>query len=187
MLANIVAGARFDSQIPAKVAWARQLVYGRYADDLVLLSNLPITLDIRQQVDSIIESAGFTIHPDKRVYEESKPTYAIWGTSLLSERRDVLERGGYESHTFRIRPLVAEKMTQEIFSLMDQVKTQDFQDRTTFHENAEVMRIFGLFSHAFNVSRFGGEWQESKNIHEFRRYALPRTMWFAWEVFKRNF
>ncbi len=183
----MVANDRFDHKIPSQLGWKEQRVYGRYADDIVLLSNVPISQEIRERVDSIVQDAGFQVHEDKREYREGESTYPIWGTSLLAERRDVLDRGGYKSHTFRIRPLVADRMAQGIFSLMDRIKSEDIADTKAFHENAEVKRMLGLFSHAFNVSRFGGEWQESKNIHEYRRYALPRPMLFAWEMCRKNF
>jgi len=94
-LANFVAQNTIDIQINALLERhqpsyttrpdAVTMSYGRYADDLVIISNKSIPKGLCTQIDAIVEQY-FRIADEKRLYEENKKYYNIWGASLLAER-----------------------------------------------------------------------------------------------------
>lgn len=62
------------------------LSFGRYADDIVVLSSEPMLEEFRSEIDAIV-SKHFVIAEEKRLYQEGKNRYQIWGASLQADRQ----------------------------------------------------------------------------------------------------
>lgn len=175
------------------------LSYGRYADDIVVLSGAPIPEKLRDEIDAIVRK-HFEIADDKRLYEEGKKRYNIWWASLLADRQferivftphkkmkgdtswaTFRESIGYSDFWFKLPKNIERRVSAVTLDCINQMKTPEGM-RQIMDGNSELAHTFrqvvGYFSHAYNISRPGGVIHKGSDG---KYYWLPKQLLFVWE------
>ncbi|EKD29761.1 MAG: hypothetical protein ACD_78C00283G0002, partial [uncultured bacterium (gcode 4)] len=168
--------------------------YGRYADDLVIISNKPIPKGLRTQIDAIVEQY-FRIADEKRLYEENKKYYNIWGASLLAERiytriwepnlllRRTSEWQSMTDFRFKLPKDRENRIAVIVLQASERIGQLNPWSRDDMVEADSLLRhALGHLSYAYDVSRSGwvwGKWPSSDG------YFLPQRLCHAWEKLRK--
>jgi len=172
VLANMV-GRRFDFQIQRMLPETQ--VYGRYADDIVIMG--VESLDSKQQgiIKSILKSFGFEISVRKTKNEKDKQRYNIWGVDVFPKKVN-----GTETITFKLPKKLEEEWAKDIFEF---INAEDLPQTTAeLLQDERYMQIMGKLAHAFAVSRHGLSVKIASDA-----LLLPPKLANAWTHLLRKF
>jgi len=172
VLANMV-GTSFDHQI-VKAIPANQ-VYGRYADDIVVMGLERLEPKMQYIIKAILASFGFKINRAKTTDESNKLKYKIWGVEVLPKKTT----GNKDSIVFKLPAALEQEWKTEILKY---INSDDLPNTTAdLLADSRYLVIMGQLSHAFTVTKFGNPAKVHKD------FALPPKLAFAWKHLCKKF
>ena len=171
-LANMV-GANFDRKIMKRMPDSQ--VYGRYADDIVVIGAEQISDETREMIQAVLNKAGFRISFPKTLNEEGRYKYKIWGVDVFpgDENQGVGMR-------FKLPAQVEREWSEYIFKAME--KYGPSLPESVDEESGKTVLdiIIGRLSHASIVTWYGGCKRDEI-------YCLPPRLAHAWNIFLREY
>lgn len=184
VLANIVAN-RIDGRIrhvlEDKMWLANKAVYGRYADDLVLMSGTSLSNAQRKTIRQIVSDFWFTIAHEKTLYEEGKASYKVWGVEVVNGK----DEKDNPHLTFKISPERDREYAATILEISDQIQTGKLADPRKLE--TALNRVTGILGFSYHISVLGdGERIIPKIQAGKKAYFLSDRCEHAWRVFLMN-
>lgn len=170
-LSNMV-GKAFDKRIMEEID-QDHFVYGRYADDIVVLGLDEMSKEEQELVLNILRQCGFNPKTSKTKYRRQQDHYQIWQTHVFPENDQ-----GRKLH-FRLPKKTAEAYARELLQLTQTAGLPEKADE--FMNHPDVLQVMGYLSHAYNVTSHG---MGASDKHP---YYLPDCVVFAWEKFLDRF
>ncbi len=171
-LANMV-GTAFDHQI-IKVLPQGQ-VYGRYADDIVIMGLERLEPKLQTLIKSIMASFGFQTSHKKTTDESKKDMYKVWGVEVLPKKTTKNK----ETIIFKLPAALEDGWKKEIF---EYINSDGLPTTTTdLMTDKRYMSIMGKLSHAYTVAKFGDPSRVYKD------FLLPPKLAFAWRHLCKKF
>ncbi|MDP2103763.1 MAG: reverse transcriptase domain-containing protein [Candidatus Gracilibacteria bacterium] len=168
--------------------------YGRYADDIVVISSHPISEALRDGIDLIVKGY-FQIADEKRFYEENKKYYTVWGASLLAERiymrtrepslllRRTAEKQSMTDFRFKLPKYRENRIAVIVLQASERIGQLNPWSRDDMVEADSLLRhALGHLSYVYDVSRSGGVWGKGPSGD---CYFLPQRLCHAWEKLRK--
>ena len=184
VLANIVTN-RIDERIRHAVEdimWLQgKSTYGRYADDLVLMSWTHLSQSQRKMIRQIINDFWLSIANEKTIYEENKGSYNIWWVEVINGKH----KNNSPHITFRISPERDKEYAATILEISDQIQSGKLSDSSDL-QNA-LNKITGMLGFSYHISTlWDGERIIAKIKSGKKRYFLSDRCEHAWGIFLMN-
>lgn len=181
-IANMV-GSQFDRPIQESLTQelGDTFEYGRYADDIVIMSVDSIGEKQRRLVQAILASQGFKTSHAKTEYHENEPRYGIWGTDVFPRYKATGETEKDRGLRFKLPAKLDRAWAKE---LLDASKNDSLPKHPKLFEvNSRFKHLMGNLSHAHAVTRFGLD----SDPMETTQVLLPQQLSFAWAKFQQTF
>lgn len=173
VLANM-AGVQFDR--PIKKLLPDTQVYGRYADDIVILGVESLPEETKGLITSIVASCGFTLSHKKTETRDHEP-FPVWGVHVYSKKND----DGEIDLLFKLPSRDEREWASEILELTSCADLPT--DGHDFLTDKRVLKILGYLSHAYAVTQYGAKtWGTISD-----QVALPPKLSHAWGHFQKRF
>ncbi len=184
VLANIVTN-KIDGRIRHAVEDIMQLkwkaVYGRYADDLVLMSWTHLSQSQRKMIRQIVNDFWLSIANEKTIYEENKGSYNIWWVEVINGKY----KNGSPHITFRISPERDKEYAAAILEVSNQIQSGKLSDSSDL-QNA-LNKITGMLGFSYHISTlWDGERIIAKIKSGKKKYFLSDRCEHAWGIFLMN-
>jgi len=184
VLANIVAN-RIDGRIrhalEDKMDLAKKAVYGRYADDLVLMSGTNLSNAQRKTIRQIVSDFWLTIAHEKTLYEEGKGSYNVWGVEVVNGK----DEKDKPHLTFKISPERDREYAATILEISDQIQSWKLADSKELQ--TALNRISWILWFSYHISvLWDGERIIPKIQSGKKAYFLSDRCEHAWRIFLMN-
>ncbi len=199
VLSNIVC-TRFDFALRRLLG--KQGVYGRYADDMVVLACDKLDTKFRGKFRNILNTCGFNVNREKGEYEEHRrrkteeessgdprQRFRIWGMDLVVD-------DDAQTAWFRLPRNMERQWVEDISAMLEGAGDLP-RDSKEFMSDTRVLEVLGRLAYAFQVTRWGhpdhikgrefpgrsDERPEITGAHEF----LPKDLARIWRAFRAEF
>lgn len=189
----MVALSRIDRKLRPLIADlpSQSALYFRYADDIVVLSDRPLSKHFREKFLATVRETGFEIAEEKTEYRENSAYYPVLGADIVGN-----ETGGVR---FRFPKRKAKKWAKEILEACD--VTDYPSDTAEFLRDPRVSRIVACLGHAAYVNRTGADLSGVRNRKKERGFLdmdapveetadadpLRGELRHAWKIFHDRF
>lgn len=189
VIANMVALSAIDKKLrPLLADLPGKTAYFRYADDIVVLSDRPLSKKFREKFVGAARETGFEIAEEKTEYRENSAYYPVFGADIVGNENGAVR--------FRFPRRKARIWAKEILEASD---VADYpSDTDEFLRDPRISRIVACLGHAAYVNRIGGNPDGSRSgrkrsflrdMDEEKPNADPLRgeLRHAWETFRRKF
>jgi hypothetical protein len=182
ILSNIV-GTRFDFALIKMLG--EDAVYGRYADDMVILGMKELDPGSRGNIRNVLNNNGFRVNRDKGSYRTfgEGDREEIWGMHLIKDK---------DKAWFRLPRRMEREWSEDLMRLIEEAPNTKKKFNSK-EEGGDVRRALGRLAYAFQVTRWGHpdrqkgrtypETSATLPVTHGSKLFLPHDLGSAWKAF----